>query len=185
MLSIANIEPVAPEDYDLRPMAGADVEPFTTPWRRCEFREIQDGDTFQFLVDLGLETWTLKKFRLIGLNCGIKDGRLGVDTWESKGATAELGGMAMAFARHCLTMVDRSNLRILTRKTAEPDGAYGRWLGCVAYQNLRDGDSWTSLGDILLSEGHARVWWPGIAKQLQPIENGAPRPGTKKVRKRK
>lgn len=201
-------KPIVPAaDFDISGMTDAQVEPFDTPWRRGEFKGLADGDTFRINVDVGLESIAAKKFRLIGLKCGIQDGRLGVDTWECKGETTSWGREALKRSGEIIrsSILGVENIRVLTKKSSEPDGAYGRWLACVAvklaagteiYEGVGDaglvvgrrptnstalGGYWYSLGDILLAEGHARVWWQKIAKQLRPITEGAPRP---KVRKK-
>ena len=132
--------------------------------------KITDGDTFDLDVDLGFKMKYGIRVRLVGLICGIHRQDLGVDAWEKRGSTKELGDKAESFVRKRMKIGD--TVRVQTKPGQKVDG-FRRWLA-VVFINI-DGE-WLSIGDILLEQGLARVWWQGIAKQLRPIEEGRSMP---------
>ena len=128
-----------------------------------------DGDTFDLLVDVGYNAWRKVRIRLLGLVCGLEKRKLGVDTYETRGHTKTLGDAA---ERRALELMRNKELRVWSRKGGSQEGL-GRWLCVVLYKTEA---GWVSVGDRLLQEGFARVWWKGIAKQLRPLEEGKARP---------
>lgn len=139
--------------------------PFNTQWRPAIIRKTVDGDTQDIELDCGFSIFTKIRVRLVHL-AALEDPRIGIDTWELHGSEREKGFKAKARVEALLP--PGTEIRVASRKGGSQE-ALGRWLCCLLY---KQGDGWVSLGDTLLSEGHAKEWWSGVDK-------GAPRPGAR------
>jgi micrococcal nuclease len=98
---------------------------------------VVDADTLDLLIDLGFEILTKQRIRLAR-----------VDAWENRGAEREKGLAATEFVK-CLLAEGRTKVLVQTSKER---GKFGRYLAEV---HLKDGPN---LGDLLLEEGHARLY---------------------------
>lgn len=88
---------------------------------RADFLRNYDGDTIDFLVDLGFSTYSKIKVRLAD-----------VDTYEMRGGTAktkELAKMAQKYVEDRLSKAEM--IIIVTEKDAK--GKYGRYVARVYY----------------------------------------------------
>lgn len=141
-----------------------DTTPFTTAWRDAIVLKTTDADTFKLSVDLGFSIKHEITVRLMGLI-------VGVDAWEKRGETKHDGMEAMAAAINFIG--DNNPERKIRIKTLIGDkkGGFNRYLAAIAVE--RNGE-WRSLGDYLLANGHARVWWSGIQKQYDAATKAAP-----------
>lgn len=115
----------------------------TYDYRVKGIRRVVDGDTFDFVLDLGFFITKVVRIRLKA-----------IDTYEVYGPHAsERGKLASEFARRWLTAPAR-DLRCQTYPDPEsesplPDGAFGRWLG-----DVYDVVTGTHLNDALRDAGH-------------------------------
>lgn len=118
----------------------ASATAITIPVEECsklyeaEVLRIIDGDTFMFLISLGLGASIERTTRL-----------LDVDAWEKRGEEKEKGEQAQAFVENVMPVGSRVVLR-----TDGENGKYGRLLVRVYLADNRD------LGKLLLQKGHAK-----------------------------
>jgi len=97
---------------------------------KAHVEEVYDGDTFTVMIDLGLDTFTLTKVRLFG-----------VDTPEMRGEDKEFGTKVRDYVRQLILGKDVEISTIKDKK-----GKYGRWLARVMYpeevemEGFQDGD---------------------------------------------
>lgn len=127
-----------------------ETQPFKTPWRSAVVLNVVDGDTLDLRVDLGFDVQIVTRIRLMAEGTLPEGGDLAsVDAWEVRGAEREVGKLAKARVEKLCPF--GSTVRVFSAKGGSR-GKYGRWLAVLLY---RDGDTWRSLGDTLLAEGHA------------------------------
>jgi micrococcal nuclease len=111
---------------------------------RAEMRRVVDGDTVDFLVDLGFTVHVTVRARLYGIDTpevyGVK---------HSSDEYAE-GKLASEFTR--LWFVDNCPNDVCVIRT-QKTGKYGRWIATVLPE---DGEG-QSLNDALVENGHAKA----------------------------
>ncbi len=178
-----------PDDVDVRERSWEEVEPFETAYRPAivsahswfdpSAEAVSDGDTFDLAVDLGFDIrGFVATVRLIGMQCGIVNKRLGVNAFETalRGNTTpemkERGLEAKARVKELMPL----NSRVLLRSVKGGSrGSLNRWCGLVMLPSWRltmphpgseaipapQAAKWVSLGDVLMMEGFATVWWKG------------------------
>ena len=167
-----------PGDIDITERSYAEIEPFETPYRPALVRDVGDGDTFEIMVDLGLDvSGVTAEIRLLGHQCGLVDSRVGVDAWETtlRGKQTpkmkQLGIEARTFCEELMPV--GSGVLVRTRKGGQR-GSLNRWLALIMVRTnplTPPAEArWVSIGDLLMSVGLARVWWKGWRK-------GRARPG--------
>ena len=100
--------------------------------------KIVDGDTVDVKLDLGFSTYFIERFRLYGINA-----------WETRGEERTKGLLAKARVMELAPV--GTNVKMRTFRDAK--GKYGRYLGEII---LLDNDK--NVNEILLEEGHARVY---------------------------
>jgi len=99
-------------------------------------QRIVDADTFDLLVDLGFQTYSMQRVRLAG-----------VDAWEMRGEEKVKGKMATEFVKR--RMPEDSWVVV---SSDGKKGKYGRFIVDV---QLSTGEQ---LGELLLKEGHAEPY---------------------------
>lgn len=99
---------------------------------------VLDGDTVEFLVDLGFNIFVKEKFRLFG-----------IDTPEKSGLTKESGLKSKEFAEEFLSKQEEYKI-VVSKKDK-----YGRWL-CSVF-NKKD----ICLNEELVLEGLATLYFGG------------------------
>ena len=117
-----------------------------------------DGDTFDLSVKVGLDTRRDLRIRLIGEE-GMSNPRIGVDAWETRGPERLQGKAAAKRVQDVLPV--GMTVRIWSKKGGS-QGSMNRWL-CAVFLEVTEGN-WISLGDLLIKEGHAELWWKGKDK---------------------
>lgn len=109
---------------------------------RVEVDRVVDGDTVDFIVDLGFNVKLKERFRLAGINAPesrTKD-------LEEK----ERGLSATKFLE--LQLSNLIDLKIVTDKDAK--GKYGRWLGTIwGIDAVRE--EWVNVNEFMVTMGHA------------------------------
>ena len=103
---------------------------------RAKLQKVIDGDTCDFLVDLGFSIWAIQRVRL-----------LGIDAPETKGIEREKGIKTKDYVR--VVLKDAKEIVIETVKDKKEK--YGRYLATVYI----DGKN---LNKELLERGLARKW---------------------------
>ena len=98
---------------------------------------VVDGDTIDFMTDLGFGVF--KKIRV-----RLHD----IDTWEMRGENKEKGKAAKVFVEQFLS--NQKNITIKTFK--DKTGKYGRYLAKVF---INDGS--VNLGEELAKNGHRKI----------------------------
>ena len=115
-------------------------------WPVLEVIRVVDGDTLDVVLDRGFGVRTALRFRLDGVNAHEIYGK----------NASEAGRVAKRFVEQWLE--ERKGHLVLRSTKGSPgavgigDGAFGRWAGVVV--DDRDG---SSLGDVLVAEGHAEL----------------------------
>lgn len=130
----------------------AETEPFMTPWREAEVREIVDGDSIRIRADLGFDTEKRLYTRLLAegiLTTPDVKTDDAINAWETRGVQRVEGLIAKARLAGLLPI--GSKVRIWSFKSGRTE-KYGRWLIVCLYKV--DG-GWRSVGDLLVDEGHA------------------------------
>lgn len=154
------------EDIDLRERSWEEVMPFQTPSRLATVLEVTDADTVKMRVDVGFDLDGPKvKVRLIAWKCGIEDDRLGVDAFETtlrKGQTEEMKQRGIAAKERALELMPVGS-QVLVHSRLADRGSMDRFLAMILVPLSRDVPleevQWVSLGDLLMAEGYATVWW--------------------------
>lgn len=173
-----------PEDYDIREYAWVEVEPFETAFRPAVMlgghpREegADDGDTWDMAVDLGLDVRGVTvTVRLIGWECGIRNPTLGVNAYETilRGATTpEMKQRGLLAKDRVNELLPVGGSCLFRSRVGGKRGSLGRWLALTLVPTDRsvppEEAKWVSVGDLLMAEGFATVWWRGWNR-------GRPRP---------
>lgn len=110
---------------------------------------VVDGDTFDFMFDIGFHVHIKERIRLKG-----------VDTEELRSGTPETKAQALkAKARSAELILNR-----VCVVHSQKMGAYGRWEGEVFY--LDANDELKSLRDTLIAEGFEKVLHPVEPKEV-------------------
>lgn len=109
------------------------LAPTFGPYRAIAYHHV-DGDTYDFLADMGFNDYRYAVVRL-----------LGADTPETnRAATREAGLAALAYVRELMPL----GSRVLLHTKQDPD-SFGRYLARIT---LEDG---ADLAELLLAAGHA------------------------------
>lgn len=141
------------EDSVAKLWTEAETEPFMTPWRQAVVTEVIDGDSFRLRADLGFDVDVRLYTRLLAegiLTTPDDKTDDAVNAWEKRGVQRVAGLLSEARAETLLPI--GSTVRIWSFKSGKTE-KYGRFLVVLLYKV--DG-GWMSLGDQLVSEGHAR-----------------------------
>ena len=111
---------------------------------KAEPLKVIDGDTVDFMVDLGFDVHLKQRFRLARINC-----------WEMKDPAPE--GMAKAVAAKKFTeskLLHGRDIVIVTKKT----DIYGRYLAEVLFTSGTKNIVQYNLSDLLLNAGLAEKY---------------------------
>ena len=113
----------------------------------AELLRVIDGDTVEFLVDVGFDMFTKQKFRLLAIDTpevfGVKKGS----------EEYALGKLASAFTANWF--VENGSHVVIQSFSAQRElrtGKYGRWLAYIYPQ----GESTEHLNGALLAAGHVK-----------------------------
>lgn len=112
---------------------------------------IQDGDTFTALIDVGYDNFRKIKFRFKGINTAEIKG--------SKGLRMELAKKAKIYVEQVL-----KDKKICIHSERFEDGGFGRYLGTIYYQNEKG--EWINLNQELLDKGLAQHYYLGASKDF-------------------
>ncbi len=106
--------------------------------------DVVDGDTIDVLIDLGFKTFSEQRIRVLGIDCP-----------EVKGKTKKAGDAATEATRTWVKSHGSIVVRTVKAKKGQID-SFGRYLAEVLGDNQAGTQS--SLGEFLLSEGHAKAY---------------------------
>jgi len=106
----------------------------------AKVEKIVDGDTIDVNVDLGFATFRKERLRFARINA-----------WETRGAEKEQGKLAKARVIELIPV----GTTITIKTFRDKKGKYGRYIAEII---IEDGKN---LNDILLNEGHARLYNKG------------------------
>ena len=107
---------------------------------KAQVVKVIDGDTIDFMVDLGFGTHQKIRVRLAR-----------VDAWEKRGEEKAKGDAAKEYVEKTLSKYSWVEIRTFKDRK----GKYGRYIAEVFLPN---GHKPLSLGDMLLKEGHAKIY---------------------------
>jgi micrococcal nuclease len=123
---------------------------------KCVIKRIVDGDTVDIDIDLGFDVWLSdQRVRLRGIDAPENRTR---DLVEK-----HFGNLATAFVEQHLPVNAKA---VLVSDKYSPDkGKFGRILGDFQVYDDQT-DSWTTLGQLMIREGHAVVYREGAERDL-------------------